>query len=233
MMRTEVVDDINFADYDPSLVMIVPTEQFISYVNFHTPGNSSVHNPGQYKNHYVLLVAEEESLESLLLDEKLVTIFTDIEENRILNTNYYWAKIKLSRGVHQLSANEGRFSGLLFGVGRFDSYAFVLGAALNKPGTNDNLPPELDYIVDCFEVSGTISEAFSDNSYGISHLEFPKDSTFNFDTDFDDITPTSESVDFTANIIDPFEDAKLTFDYFDKNGNNSRFRYFHYAIYYT
>lgn len=230
MMRTEVIEDINFADYDPSMVMVVPTEQFISYVNFHTPGNTSTNNPNQYKKHFVLIVAEKEALSSLYLDEDLLINTSEISENQILNTNYHWIKVQLSKGVHSLSSSTGRFSGILFGVGRYDSYAFVLGAALNKPGTNDVSPPDLVYNVDCFTISGKIFEEISDNNYGISHYEIKTDSTYNYSFNFSEILPNSTEIDFNCTINNPFEDAKIAFNYYDKNGNFQSFSYFHEAV---
>jgi hypothetical protein len=221
MMHTGSGYDI--ASYDPCMVIVPPTEQFVSKILFQTPGNSP-YNPQQFYNHWVTIIAEYNALSSLKLDKKLVKSFTTILVQNVIGTNYHWCNINLGYGKHELVADSGRFAGVLFGNGRADAYAMVLGASLTNPFKKDEIPPKHNYTEACGIIDGEIVEFKDENSTGIDFVAVITDSTYNYKWTIDKVTDTSTVIKFHAEPINLFEKGRYVLEYRDRNGNGRRFR---------
>jgi hypothetical protein len=229
MLRTG--DTAETLYYDPSIVVLPPVEQFVSKILFNTPNESfMVIDGSKFLEHYVTIVVQPEALPSLKLDNDLVINISNIQEQTIPGTDLKWARIKLDAGKHELFSPDGRFAGVLFGVGRFDSYAMTLGCSLQNPFTEDDKPPTISVVEECGKIAGTITDEISDESYGIYYAFVQTDSTINYKWKIDEIKSDAEFITFTAEPIDKFKDGKFVIDYIDKGGNRNRYTYIYDAI---
>jgi hypothetical protein len=227
MMRTnnETRNDL----YDPSMVMLSPAEQFVSRVIFHTPGNV-FNNPEQYIEHYVTVIAQKEALPHITLNEELLDTTTNLTSSRIVGSDYYWTQIKLTAGTHKLESKTGRFSGILFGNGKYDSYAMILGASLTNPKYEDSLAPVVDYDVDCWQINATATDDNNVSASGIYYAFVRDNETFNFNYSISPINPNDSVISFTATPKDIFQDGVIVFEIYDKSGNMEKFTYRHNAV---
>ncbi len=227
MMRTNNEDRNDL--YDPSMVMLSPSEQFVSRVIFHTPGNV-FNNPEQYIEHYVTVIAEKEALPHISLNGKLLDTTTVISNNRIASSDFYWTQIKLPGGTHKLKSKKGKFSGILFGNGKYDSYAMILGASLTNPEYEDSLAPVVNYDVDCYEMNAVATDDDNISASGIYYIFVKENETENFSWEIDPINPNDSLITFTATPEDIFSDGTFVAEIYDKSGNLRKFEYEHNAV---
>jgi hypothetical protein len=134
-------------------------------------------------------------------------------------------RLELTKGKHTIECTEGGFCGLLYGVGRADSYAMILGSSLSNPFANDTIDPVLDYTQHCGELSIIIKETSDASNTGFAYLLVMQDSTYNYSWNYTDITDTTTYIEFHATPSDYTQEAKIVFDYRDKNGNGGRFSF--------
>lgn len=134
---------------DPFMMVIPPTEQFMSSYRFICPlayEDSAVSSrrtvPVEvYKLHYVTIVAPDTALGSVRLDGVLlpVTSFSPIPKSR-----YYYTWQRLGAGVHSVSA-DAPIGIYVFGYGYADSYGYVGGMSYRRydfdPPVISSLPP--------------------------------------------------------------------------------------------
>lgn len=227
MMRTNSDERIDL--FDPCMVMLSPYEQFVSRVTFHTPGNV-FYNPEQYVDHFVTVIAEKEALTTISLNEALLDTTTNISNNRIADTDFYWTQIDLPNGTHVLEADFGRFSGVLFGNGKYDSYAMILGASLTHPEFEDSLAPYVNYSKNCYEINAVAKDYEEEGASGIYYAFVDEVETNNFEWNINPINPNDTEIIFTANPVNRFNDGKFVIDIYDKSGNVNKFEYFHNAV---
>ncbi len=212
--------------FDPSLVIVPPLEQFVQRILFQTPGEDNT----RFNEHAVSVIAHKDALSTLQLDGKDLIAISDIQNRKIQGTDYYWDQIILEHGKHELKADSGKFSGILFGLAKRDSYAMVLGSSLNNPFSEDTIPPEVVIVEQCGKIHGLVQEVINENSTGIDFIHVVKDSTFNYEVNIGEITDTSTAVKFYAHPIDIFSDGKLVLEIRDRNGNGKRYEFFYNAL---
>lgn len=222
IMRTGTQEDDD--NYDPAMVMIPPAEQFVQKIVFLTPGNNPG-NPNQYVKHYASIIADKSALETLLIDDTPVSSIGQIQPYTNIDNNVYSIRVELKQAKHTIECNEGGFCGLLYGVGRADSYAMVLGSSLSNPYIKDTIPPFLTFEEYCGELAIKIRESEDSLNTGIAYLLVLKDSTYNYSWEHTKITDTTTYIEFYATPSDYTQEAKIVFDYRDKNGNGSRFSF--------
>lgn len=227
MRHTGLLDD--YKDYDPCFAMVQPVEQYVSRILFQTPGNSKT-NPEQFVKHFVTIVADENAIKTLKIDTVLIKNISLIENNKIEGTNYYWERIQIYPGKHELRCDSGRFSGIIYGVGNADAYAMVLGASLTNPFSKDTIKPVFSYKDDCGNLIGFISDGYDSISTGLDYVKVLEDSSYNYSYRIDKLTDTTKFLKFEAKPKDYSKDAKIVIDYRDRNGNGGRFRYFYKGI---
>jgi len=227
MMRS--TDTTAMESYDPCLVILPPVEQFVQRVLFHTPGNVFFKD-NQYENHYVSVVAERAALDYLKLDGVLLKNTTNISDTFLPGTDLHYAKIQLQMGTHELYAEQGKFSGVIWGIGRFDSYGMILGSSLQNPFNDDKIPPTITVNIDCYEIDGVITDEINQQSYGIHYAWVVPDSTYNFKWEFAPFKPDDEEIKFKAWVIDSTKNARFMIDFYDKNGNGRRYAYTHKGV---
>ena len=217
--------------YDPSIVILPPVEQFVSKIIFNTPDESFKFSEGEkFTSHYVTIAAQPEALADLKLDNILVTGLSEISTQIVAGTNIHWARIELAPGKHNLVSSTGRFAGILYGVGRFDSYAMTLGCSLQNPYSDDNSSPTITVLDLCGFLYGNITDAVTDSSFGIYYAWVQEDSTFNYKWKIDPVASDDKFITFTAEPIDIYKDGKFVIDFWDKSGNHEQYVYIYDAI---
>jgi len=222
MQRRSV--DLESKDFDPAMVLLPPREQFVERVLFTTPGGV-FYNPMQYNAHYVSIISEGKAIPSLYIDGLSVDSISAISSQQIYGTDLYWTVLRLSYGTHELSSTTGRFSGFLFGVGEFDSYAMVLGASLVKPDLVDLMPPIIDVNVDCYEITGSTHDFDSEFGSGINFARVDELITNNYTWKILPSLPNDTLIQFTAQIINKNQPAVFAIECIDKEGNISTYKY--------
>jgi len=224
-------DSLETIFYDPSMVILPPVEQYISRINFATPGEVFLTSDGvKYISHYVTLVAQNEALTTLKINDRLVESISNIRNQVIPGTDMHWARIEVPPGQHLIESESGRFSGIIYGVGRFDSYAMVLGSSLENPYSEDKVPPTHSVTENCYELKGTITDEISDKSFGIYYAIVNRNLTNNFNWSIEPILPNSREIKFTAKPIDIYRNGRFVIDYYDKSGNRGTYTKIHNAV---
>lgn len=214
-------------NYDPCLVILPPVEQFVSRILFQTVGNTP-NNPDQFFGHYIYIVAEQNAIPTLMLDGLYVKdTYPMIQVQNVPGTQYYWERISLDEGVHEIYCQDGKFSGVLYGTGLADSYGMTLGSSLNNPFIRDSIPPTLSVNEQCGKISGRVNETIDSISSGISFIYVNQDLTFNYSWQIDPYTDTSTSINFTAQPLDPASSGQFALEIYDKNNNKIEYKFFY------
>ncbi len=217
--------------YDPSLVVLPPVEQFVNKIDFNTPDESFAFADGiKFNEHFAIIVAQPSALNDLKLDNKLLISMEDVVFEKVPSADLRWARIKLFSGKHNFISKEGRFAGILYGVGRFDSYAMTLGCSLQNPFKEDSYPPTINVIENCGKLYGTITDIINEESFGIYYAWVLEDLSKNYKWTIDPIESDATYITFTAEPIDIYKDGKFVIDYMDKNGNKDRYEFEYDAI---
>lgn len=228
MYRTD--DSLETHYYDPSMVIVPPVEQYVSKIILQTPAEVFQYVDGEkFNNHYINIIADYKSLSTLKYNNILVTSMSNIADQQVLSTNMYWARLPIGKGKHVIKADSGVFSGVIFGTGRYDSYAMALGSSLQDPFIADKIPPKITFIENCYCLNGELTDEISNDSYGIYYAFNRRDLTTNFTIKFSDFSPDMTSIFFNACPIDIYKDGRLAIEFMDKNGNTRLFEHFYYA----
>ncbi len=227
MLRTD--DSLENIYYDPAMVILPPVEQFVSRVTFMSPGNQ-FKDLDKYNGHFVTIIADASSLNTLQMNDLAMTAISDIKDNNIPGTNFYYATIPTKEGVNIIYCDQGRFSGIIFGRGHYDSYAMVLGSSLYNPFQSDSLPPFIIADESCSRLKGEISDLINDKSYGIHYAWVDENQTKNFKWKIDPVSPDATSIKFTAEPINFELDGTFVIDYRDKGGNSGKYIYNHKSV---
>ena len=185
------------------------------------PGNSN-NNPTQFIAHYASLVVDSTALQTLRFDGSLLTDITDISKNKMLNTSYYWTRLKLEAGAHKLAASKGTFAGILYGYGKADAYSVTLGSSLTNSYKYDSLAPIVKIKDDCGHIRGDVYEVIDTNTSGIDFATVVKNQTNNYNVFISNISDTCTYFYFTADPTDPTKDGDIAIELRDKNGNGQR-----------
>ena len=226
LMRHRFGSDPN-RNFDPCLVILPPVEQFVKRILFQTVGNTP-YNPNQYDGHYIYIIAEQQAIPTLVLDGVFVKdYYPMIQVQNIPGSQYYWERIPLTDGVHEIYCQSGKFSGVLYGIGYADSYGMTLGSSLNNPYKKDSIPPFLSVNELCGKISGEVTETIDSISSGISFIYVDKDLTFNYSWQIEQYTDTSTTINFTAQPIDPTSSGQFALEIYDKNNNKQEYKFFY------
>ncbi len=227
MMRTGL--DNENKNFDPAMVMLPPQEQFVQRVLISTPGGVFF-NPEQYTNHYATIIAQSQALDFLYLDGEKIDTISAIKTQRIVNTDLFWAILPLDIGTHEIIATKGKFSGILFGVGEYDSYAMVLGAGLLDPENDDIMSPVALVDTSCFYLEGQIIDFPQANSSGLNFATVDENLTTNFDYKLFPLQLGDSIIHFNASVIDIYKFARLVIHSWDNKGNKNTYQFIHKPI---
>lgn len=230
MMHIDDPDDS--PDYDPCFVVIPPLEQYVSNIVFETPGNIVSVSPSsggqQFAGHAIAIISDATALKTLTLDGQYVKNTTFIESRPI--GDYFWTWIKLKPGTHHLTADSGSFSGIIYGYGRADAYAMVLGSSLANPYKKDTITPEIIISEECGNINGLVREPLDSNTSGFDLFYVINDLTYNYKWKIDEITPGANELKFEAKPINMLLDGRFAIEVRDKNGNGARYIFNYQAL---
>lgn len=213
-------------EYDPSLVTIPPVEQYIQKVTVCTQGHDST-NPYQFIKHSMYIVCDSEAVDYIKFDSIRVKDFVDLNNQIVPGTNIHYAVFDIVRGQHTIETEKGSFTGVLYGSGRADSYAMILGIGLIDPSKPDPNPPVVISTDSCGIIKGVITDILPPHSSGLDYVYVIDDSSYNFNYSIDYVTDTSSIINFTAQPKDIYKNAYLLIEIKDKAGNFRRYRYFY------
>ncbi len=227
-MPTSLQDAVQ--TFDPCMVVLPPTEQFVSRILFEIP-SLAISASDQYFNNYVNLVCERAAVNSLTLDgTNLLSKYPRLIDQQIPNTQYNWLVVPIKPGVHDFRADTGRFSGIIYGTAPEDSYALSLGLSLLKTTIVDTAPPLYTFRADCDKIHVTATEQVSANSIGLDDITILKDSTFNYIWKIDSAGENTTTLSLDAEPIDITKNGRIVIITRDKLGNGRQLTYVYNAL---
>ena len=156
---------------DPCMILISPTQQFLSKYRFATPVN------GEW-DHFVNIVIPVQAINTLILDGKSVDpdLFSTIGITR-----YAIGAIQIPYGTHSISASMpfGMYSyGFGFGHDSFDAYGNMGGQSfVEYEPAKDTLPP----MIEAKESNSNVKVIFRDdreNDVGLKTIDIMENSGF-------------------------------------------------------
>ena len=110
----------NGGNSDPSSVLISPIEQRVQEVTFAT------FETDLSRSHYVNVVTTKNGANDMTLDASSISNkFQPLKGN----DEFVFAQIPIAHGTHTLSTNKDGFIGHVYGLGRYESYAYSVGSS--------------------------------------------------------------------------------------------------------
>ena len=106
---------------DPAAVIIPPVSQGLNRVRFQAIGTERT------KYHYVNIIVPTEAKDSMMLNDTLVN-GTYID----LDCGYSTIQLAVDTGTHTLSNTAGKFIAYFYGLGDYESYAYIAGMSLRN-----------------------------------------------------------------------------------------------------
>lgn len=227
-MPTSFYDDVQ--DFDPAMVVIPPIEQYVSRALFQIQPNPYWKYDKFYYN-YVNIICEPSAVNSLKLDgTPLIVNYPKLALQKISGMNLNYLVIAVKPGVHDLTSDSGMFSGIVYGVGPDDSYAYPLGLSLYKATGKDTIPPKFTYSENCGRLKITAKELTTDSTVGIESVKVLTDSTRNFQWTIETATDSSISIEVNAEPVDDSRNGVIFIEARDKLGNGRLFKYIYSAL---
>lgn len=117
---------------DPMMLLVTPTEQFMSSYRFATPKSGDWY-------HYVNVTIPTAAVSSIRIDGK--PLDANVEFQQVANSMYSIAQLNVSYGTHTISADQsfGMYSyGFGYGTQAYDAYGTMGGQSFNSLDTGSN-----------------------------------------------------------------------------------------------
>lgn len=217
--------------FDPSFSLISPINQYINSAIFRTPRNNFSNfrnNEGfivdQYSYHKCMIICEDEALDYLTINGGLIKNLNQTYKVGQLNSGYNFFIIDLvENATYKIESKLGKFTGVMYGGGSYDSYSNPLGALLNNKEIVDNEFPKYNFKDECGNIFVTITDSTSTDT-GIKSIEI-LNTTKNFKWVIDTLSENSKIINFTASPIDRGLDGIIEIEVYDKNGNGKKLTY--------
>lgn len=133
-------------NFDPYMVMVTPEEQFATSAVFQTMSN----NGDQFVNHFVTLVVEEDSIQTVLVNGRPLSNLNIIGSGQVptLEGTYRWVTAVVPDDAAFVIDGFAKFGGYVYGIGEWDSYGWPVGTG-NVPPVRDTIPPDLTAEPEC------------------------------------------------------------------------------------
>ncbi len=221
--------------YDPAMVIVPPSTKFVSRSVFMVPSN--LPQPfwaTQFQHHYVNIICDSLARYSLTLDGVNIgkSIAPELLLQKFRSSPYFWCRIELQPGKHDLSCDTMGFSGTLYGMGNTDSYAHALGFSM-MPDTKDTIAPTFSVSSSCGVLHGNVNEHVDIWASSLAFVTIDADSTKNYSFQCGSVAQHPNTVSFVATPIDPSKDAQIFITARDLAGNGNRYRYYYRAPRFT
>lgn len=224
-MPSRYVPDDN---YDPAMVVVPPTEQFVQSATFQFPTLDTIPDLRGLQQffYFVNVVADSIAVPSLRLNGQLVSDLAPfILVNRIPGSNLYWVQLRLSLGVYSLTADRGTFSGIIYGTSLADSYAHFIGMRFGPLMKTDNSPPKYALNVNCGRVSGFVTDTAAGDTALISEISVITSQTQNYTWTIGMPKDAAGTSDISATVRDMWADARIVIHTWDVHGNGKEWLY--------
>ncbi|NQW29246.1 MAG: choice-of-anchor D domain-containing protein [Ignavibacteria bacterium] len=222
--------------YDPALVILPATNQFVSSALFQFPilDSQSIQNGQQVFSYYVNVIADSIALPSLTLNNVLVsTMAPQILTQRVPGTPLYWTQLSLPLGkTYLMRSDTGTFSGVMYGTSNYDSYANLFGMSFEPPSKTDETPPKYALNYNCGVVSGIIRDYSSETPY-LSDVSVQTKQSYNYNWSISNELDTFGTRQIDANVKDLSRDGQLVIHSYDNKGNGREWSVFYDAPSYT
>ena len=128
--------------FDPDMVVLTPVEQYVNGAIFATPSDTNQATGAiQFNAHFVTIVAERSSFASVKLNGVSIATMPTVVLGDMPGANYVWATVEIAEQSTHVLSGEGMFAGYLYGLGRYDSYAWPIGSGLRPISAVDDDPP--------------------------------------------------------------------------------------------
>jgi hypothetical protein len=216
-------------EYDPSMVVLPPLDQYISKVMFQVS-----RNPITKYRHYLNFVCDSIALNKTRMNGTPITeVWPNIQFQFIgSNPRYYWANIPVAEGKYSIIADTGKFSGVLYGIAPAESYALTLGySLLDSLSKTDSVPPMLTYLEDCGIVTAQAIDIDLPEKSNLDFIAVVENETENYTWTI--TYPASARGELTAQPTDSFKDGRISIEARDRAGNGRRFDYIYEAPLHT
>lgn len=213
--------------YDPAMVVVPAVDQFVESALFQFPVLDTVAQIGAASEfyYYINLVTEAAALPSLRVNRTLVTsLAPEIETQVVPGTTLHWAQIRFTPGSYTLTADSGRFSGVMYGTGYADSYANLFGVSYERQTASERTPPEFALTLACGNITGTVGDVGID-SVGLASVEVQTDQTFNYTWTISNPIDDRGGIEFFARVRDPQRPARMVLHAYDVVGNGREWLY--------
>ena len=213
--------------YDPAMVVVPAVDQFVESALFQFPVLDTIAQIGTAREfyYYINLVTEAVALPSLRVNRTLITTLApEIESQVVPGTTLHWAQIRFTPGSFTLTADSGRFSGVMYGTGYADSYANLFGVSYENPAATERTPPEFQLAVNCGNINGNVVDVGTD-SVRLASVEVQTDQTFNYTWTISNPIDERGSIEFFARVRDPLRAARMVLHAYDALGNGKEWLY--------
>lgn len=192
---------------DPFMMLIPPPEQYDTAYAF----QSVTHE--LFTRHYINVVVPSIAVPSLHLDGvPLVANYQPIP-----GTPYSYAQIALSAGSHYVTCDSA-FGLYAYGFGQANSYGYP-GGTLFRQLVVDFEHPFITTVENCGTVNGVaIDDRITDS--GIDSCYVVASGSSNTKVSIVPFAPGSDSVFYTASLIDPYQDGTVTVKAIDSAGRS-------------
>jgi hypothetical protein len=214
---------------DPAMVVVPPVERFSDRALFQVPRlirqRSTVESDYRY---FIILVAELEAAPSLTINsEKVTRLDGDFLARRVPGVPLCYARLIVEPGrVYTLRCDQGRFSGVMYGVGPADSYANVFGMSFDAREKSERTPPQFDLSVLCGSVSGVVRDSVSPLAY-LEEVSIDRNRTFNYEHRLDGPSGSDGRYTLNATVTNPWQNARIVVQAYDTMDIGREWDYFY------
>ena len=194
---------------DPFMMLVPPPEQFMDsyrFVNIQAyeylilGGRPEPINT-IYKEQWLNVVIPTVGTGTLVLDGQPVSA----NWQRIANTDHSFAQIRMSDGVHSISADT-LFGIYVYGYGAANSYGYIGGMAYRPL---DVFPPRIRGTVNCGVYEGVITDSLRGDTR-VTAVSVVPGTELNTTFTLGSFEPPQAIVPFQVGLVDPFQDGQIT-----------------------
>ncbi len=187
---------------DPLMLANPPMDRvgnFYRFINIQAYERESNIPTKVYSSHYIGIVIKEGGLKTIQLDKQLLdkSLFTTIP-----NTNFYYANIEVSEGIHEMYCKEP-FSILIYGYGFANSYGYIGGMVFKKIDVD---APNLQSSNKCFEVNGVVTDSLEEDS-GLISVISEQSTQINSTVTINSFQKFAKEASFTGKLINNYQDG--------------------------
>lgn len=195
---------------DPMMMLIPPKEQFMNnYRIINTQANEAamdnfgnIYHREVYDKQYINIVCPTDFINTVEIDNNMVnpSVFQEIPDS-----DYSYGVFQVTDGVHAVNA-DAPFGIYIYGYGPANSYGYIGGMSFRP---YDFLPPEINYVQDCFVVDGIFSDSTM-NDTGIIEAYAEENSLVNVIINIEPFNIYDKIIPFRAELINNKLDGKFS-----------------------